>query len=488
MSDDVVIFDERPFEFQCSIQTIDGSSIKITQSAIINLQITESMFNGFPEGVLLLENNGSGIDAPIIFEGNNMMNLLFISIVPMEDKKGKMTKVVQDDNFKLEDVFSIYSVVDEPIGEYPQVMKKIFFRQLVANEMRLKKNAFTVSNFLEKLGSETLKDKISIENWSNNERAMRTGTIIRKLLEYDSEDPLKKSAGFKINDENWDCGKHSIFPNWAPGTETLYESVQKVYMKHVSKDAPNDKCYFRYDRFKKDLSLMSMLKLFEKNEDKNFFLECLDAGEFGAASEDKGRARFKKAKVSLKDLTADLSRIRSIQIKDLSAEVLEKNYAIVVPPVTDFDNTTRFNLGEKDIRQIYEKVYVEKYIKEIFKSRTQDEPKPMVMWENFRRKKNPQYNKILHAPYKSWNHSYDVEVHAGFLNTLIMEGSLQSIISLRGATHRTAGKWIDINIKGDPVLHFAKIPGRWLITECTHIFTKDKYWNSIKCIKPYRNF
>jgi hypothetical protein len=95
---------------------------------------------------------------------------------------------------------------------------------------------------------------------------------------------------------------------------------------------------------------------------------------------------------------------------------------------------------------------------------------------------------VLVTPYKSWDHAYEVEVRANILSLLLFKG-LTSTISLRGATHRTVGKFVDIELKDTFVTNkFTKIPGRWLVTECSHIFTRDKYWNSLNCVKTYRNF
>lgn len=479
-----VVFDDRTFIFRCGIKTVDGGYIPLTQSVILNLEIRESIFTGFPEGVLLIDNNGNGIDGSIIFEGNNFTNLLELRIVPVEDRGGKKKKIVEGDNYEINDIFAIYNIIDEPVGEYPQLAKKIFFRQLAANELIYKKNSFTAADFFS--GED-------ISNLSNNERAVKTGEILKKIFNEENKDKgeEERSAGFTISND-WDLGKHSIFPNWCPGTETLYDTAQKVYMKHVSEEAPHDRCYFKYDRFKKELSLISMYKLLMKNveDPKNYFLETLVMGTLGNTNTTNTSTReFDKAEVSRVNILPDLSQIRAFRLKDLRAEVLEKELNIVIPATTDFDNTSRFNLGEKNIKDIHNKFYKKYYVEDPFKKSVKDgKPKPMLTWENTRRKINTRYNKILNAPYKSWDHAYDVEVHAGLLNTLLFDGSLNGTISLRGATHRTVGKFIDILIMTEPTLHFAKTPGRWLITECTHIFTKDKYWNSLNCIKTYRNF
>ncbi len=484
MEEEYVIFDERTFKFRCGIRTVDGSYIPLTQSVILSLQIKESIFTGFPEGVLLIDNNGNGIDGAIIFEGNNFADLLEIVIKPVDDINGKKIEVAKGDNFEINDIYSIYNIVDEPVGEYPQIAKKIFFRQLAGNELRYKKNSFTAADFFQ--GED-------ISNLSNNERSVRTGDILKRLFNYTEESSDNKSGGFKISN-TWDRGKHSIFPNWSPSTETLYDTIQKVYMKHVSEEAPHDTCYFQYDRFKKELSLISMYKLLMKNisDPINYFLETLVIGTLGDSGKNPNKSNLReydKANISKINILPDLSQIRAFKLKDLSAEILEREFNIVIPSITDFDNTTRFNLGEKNIKDIYNNFYKKYYVEEPFKKRVKDEkPKPMVIWENTRRKINTQYNKILNSPYKSWDHAYDVEVHAGILNTLLFDGSLAGTISLRGATHRTVGKFIDVFVASDPTLYFAKTPGRWLVTECTHIFTKDKYWNSLNCIKTYRNF
>ena len=112
----------------------------------------------------------------------------------------------------------------------------------------------------------------------------------------------------------------------------------------------------------------------------------------------------------------------------------------------------------------------------------------MFHYQYFCKKITTQYNKALVSPYKSWDHAFDVEVRANILSLLFLK-SLTCTISLRGATHRTVGKFVDIELKDAfKTNKFAKVPGRWLVTECSHIITKDKYWNSINCVKTYRNF
>lgn len=491
MADTFAIFDDRPFLFECSIQTVDGRSVILSQSIILYLEIKESIFTGFPEGTLLLENIGNGIDGSIIFEGNSLANLLSISIQPGEDKGGSISPIGDEEEFKISEVFSIYNIIDEPIGEYPQMAKKIFFRHVAANELRQRKNFLTVENFLEKSeggegeggGGET-GSSISVENMSNNERSIKTGDMLKKLFE-----DKKESLGFTIG-QDWDKGKYSMFPNWPPGTETLYDSIQKVYMKHVSEKEPFDKCFFKYDRHKKELSLMPINKMLKKNteEPQKYFLETFVLGHLGDKDPESKTKQYNKAKISKIDITPDLSQIRTFRLKDLSAQILEKEFLIVLPPVIDFDNVTRYDLGEKNLKDIYDKFYKKYYVEQPFQGRVNGQPKPMVIWENSRKKLNTKYNKTLLSSYKSWNHAYDVEVNAGILSTLLFDGSLNSTVSVRGATHRTAGKFIDIAVLAEPTLQFAKVPGRWFITECSHIFTKDKYINSLNCIKTYRNF
>lgn len=479
-------FDERPFKFECSISSGMETIMSIRQSSILYMEIKESIFNAFPEGVLIIDNMSSGIDSGIIFHGDSFANILYIKIRPVSigaDKK--IEDVGPDEDFNIEEIFAIYKVEDLPAGEYPLGSKKIHFRHILANELRLKKNSFTVGDFFGE----------DISNLSDNQRAVKTGVILEKLL--GDKDPGRRGANFKINTLEWDQGKNAIFPNWCPGTETLFDSIQKVYQKHVSEAPPNDKCYLKYNRgvtAKQDLSLISMADLLMKNImlPKSYFMETLSFGHYGGTDINANKVRYsdpsiKKPKINKGDTLVDLSNIRSFKLYDLSAEVLEKDITINIPAITDYENITRYNLGEKDILKIYD-LYTKYYIDDPFGTLIEGgRPLPMIIRNNVRHKLTSQYNKVIHTPYKTWEHAYDVEVNASILSTLLFKG-LQCTLSLRGSPHRTIGKFVDIEIKDTNLtLKFVKIPGRWLVTECSHIFTVDKYWNSLSCIKTYRN-
>lgn len=465
---------DRSFEFSFNIQT-GGRLIQLSQSSVLYLEIQESIFNGFPEGVAILDNNTGSLDNVFTFSGDNTTDLILFSIVPeKQDKK---------DNFMIKEVFSIYKIEDIPVGESPQNAKKLYFRNTLANELQVKKNSLTVADFFDG----------DISNLSDNERAVKTGDILKKLLGEDTRPEVPRTADFKIDEENWDEGKYSIYPNWCPGTETLFESIQKVYMKHIGSQAPYDKCYLRYDRFKKELSLMPMSKLLmlNKNDPKNYFIENLVMGTLGGGDKETevGDSSAPLPKVSGSDTLLDVSNIRSFKFNDVCGEVLEKDFTINIPTVVGLDNTTRFDLGEKNIKEEIFKDFEKYYVKDPFMERVKNgEPLPPVLWHSFRKKITTQYNKALVSPYKSWDHAYDVEVRASILSLLLLK-SLTCTISLRGATHRTVGKFVDIELKDALISNkFAKVPGRWLVTECSHIITKDKYWNSINCVKTYRNF
>lgn len=473
---------DRAFEFVFNIQT-SNRLIQLSQSSILYLEIQESIFNGFPEGIAVLDNNTGALDNVFTFSGDNTTDLILFSIVP-EKRDAK-------ENFMIKEIFSIYKIEDVPVGESPQGAKKLYFRNTFANELRIKKNSLTVADFF---GGD-------ISNLSDNERAVKTGDILKKLLGKDTRPEVPRTGDFKIDEENWDEGKYSIYPNWCPGTETLFDSIQKVYMKHISSQAPYDKCYLRYDRFKKELSLMPMSKLLmlNKEDPDNFFIENLVIGTLGggdeateANKEPNEAPSAPKPVVSDGDTLLDISNIRSFKFNDICGDTLEKDFTINIPTVVGFDNVTRFDLGEENIIKDKDgifKDYEKYYVQDPFKDKVDNKkPLPPVLWHSFRKKITTQYNKALVSPYKSWDHAYDVEVRASILSLLLFKG-LTSTISLRGATHRTVGKFVDIELKDAFVTNkFTKIPGRWLVTECSHIITKDKYWNSLNCVKTYRNF
>lgn len=468
---------DRSFDFTCSIQ-VGNSFVQLTQSSILYLEIRESIFNGFPEGMMLIDNNTGSADSVFVFSGDNTTDLLIIYLAPSEVK--------DDDSFKIKEVFTIYKVEDMPVGEYPQGAKKIFFRNTFANELRVKKNTITVEDFYPFDG---------ISNLTDNERSIKTGTILKKLLGKDNNTPdgMPRTGDFKIDDNEWDEGKYSIFPNWCPGTETLYESIQKVYLKHISADEPYDKCYLKYNRFDKKLSLVPINKLLLKNktDSQNYFIENLVLGTFNTGTveeEEVNPAGVQLPIVSTSDTLLDISNIRAFKFFDLSSDILEKDLVITIPPVLDFNNTSRFNLGEQDVKKAYD-FFVNYYVREPFNHMVdKNNALPSLIWANIRKKITTQYNKVLVTPFKSWDHAYDVEVIANLLNVFMFKG-LSCTFSLRGATHRTIGKFVDIEQKDTYVTNkFAKVPGRWLVTECTHIIIKDKYWNNLKCVKTYRNF
>lgn len=478
LTEKITLDGDRSFDFSCSIQ-VGNKFIQLTQSAILYLEIRESIFNGFPEGMLLIDNNTGGADSVFVFNGDNITDLLLIYLAPAE--------VDDNDNYKIKEVFTIYKVEDVPVGEYPQGAKKLFFRNTLANELRVKKNTITVEDF------DPFDDSSGL---TDNQRSFKTGTILKKLFGKDNNKPdeMPRTGDFQIDENEWDEGKYSLFPNWCPGTETLYESIQKVYLKHISAEEPYDKCYLKYNRFDKKLSLVPLNKLLLKNktDSQNYFIENLVLGTFNSGSdpdkEEVSSPGVPLPVVNSSDTLLDISNIRAFKFFDLSSDILEKDLVITIPPVIDFNNTTRFNLGESDVKRAHD-FFVKYYVEEPFNHKvTSGNALPSLIWANVRKKITTQYNKVLVTPFKSWDHAFDVEVMANLLNVFTFKG-LNCTFSLRGATHRTIGKFVDIEQKDTFITNkFAKVPGRWLVTECSHIIIKDKYWNNLKCVKTYRNF
>jgi hypothetical protein len=292
----------------------------------------------------VLDNNTGALDNVFTFSGDSTTDLILFSIIP-EKQDAK-------ENFMIKEIFSIYKIEDVPVGESPQGAKKLFFRNTYANELRTKKNSLTVADFFDG----------DISNLSDNERAVKTGDILKKLLGEDTRPEVPRTGDFKIDEKNWDEGKYSIYPNWCPGTETLFDSIQKVYMKHISSQAPYDKCYLKYDRFKKELSLMPMSKLLmlNKEDPKNYFIENLVIGTIGGSDEallpgdeaNKDPSEAPSAPmpvVSDSDTLLNISNIRSFKFNDICGDTLEKDFTINIPTVVGFDNVTRFDLGEENI-------------------------------------------------------------------------------------------------------------------------------------------
>jgi hypothetical protein len=456
--------DDREFEFACNIMTGDGS-ISISNQSIRYMEICESIFNVFVSGMMAVNNTEGIFDDLIVLSGDIYSDIMYFELYP-KDSKGKLPEEI----FRIKYAFSIYRSDDATTADGTTKVKRLFFRSIMGQRCREMNNIIPAGDYV----GEDEKSGISVENMSDNQRSVLTGNILKALFIGAGFD---KDKSFKKDDEEndiWDDGKHAIFPPMGLGDNTIFDTIKYIHSKHISAEDPNDFCLLGEDRQQK-IYLQSISKLFKEAKDKpeKYNLETVVIGNVkGVGGGGGGKSEVGNVVVG------DLSQVRSYKYTDPSSDYLKDTFVINIPAVDSFGGVARYDLGTESLKKLYEDKY-KKYYVEPFGG------EPMFAYNTLAKHLTTTLSRNYASDYKNVEFAIDVEYRAKLLKILLFE-TAKIEISLRGSSHRTCAKFIDIgSTESIESARIKKIVGKWFITECTHVIDLGKYSNVIKCVKTY---
>jgi hypothetical protein len=452
---EIVNIDDRQFKFDISL----SSGISLTKSSVKYMEINcRRPDTGFSEGVLVIDNTLGALDDVSPFGGDPFSDLIYVYIQALVGEGEEAATP------PFERVFSVYSVEDLPIGDWPRSAKRIKFRETGLQALRALKNTVSIEDFPEFDDKDTYL-------LSNNERSIRSDEYLAKVFE---------KAGIPVSKdpEYWHRGK-CYLPIISPfGNEYLYDCIKKIHTRHIYDERPWDYMYTFWDSENAIMKSIPLSKLFSKYvKDKEWVLEPFMLG-FSGRVEGGGGSGPEAARGG----SSDLSVIKSMSFRDSSSEELSRKLS-ANSPVIETKNATRYDTGAGNLLEMwndYEKFYKKG---EWPDNKLKQTPPGVYLNKKLRRNVlltgDTQISNLQNTTY-----SKDIESRARLFQTALFN-SKKINITVRGMPYRQSGLFADIaSIETESSPKHEKMLGRYWVHSCKHIFSYDKYINDITMISP----
>lgn len=449
---EIVNIDDRQFKFDISL----SSGISLTKSSVKYMEINcRRPDTGFSEGVLVIDNTLGALDDVSPFGGDPFSDLIYVYIQALVGEGEEAATP------PFERVFSVYSVEDLPIGDWPRSAKRIKFRETGLQALRTIKNTISIEDF-----PEFDNDKTYL--LSNNERSIRSDKYLKKVFE---------KAGIPVSDREWYRGK-CYLPIMSPfGNEYLYDCIKKIHTRHIYDEKPWDYMYTFWDSEEVLMKSIPLSVLFSPDYVLNpdWVLEPFILGFNGRVERGGGEGPS-----AAKTASSDLSVIKSMSFRDSSSEKVSRKLSTITP-VIETKNATRYDTGAGNLLEMW------RDYEEYYKGGgwPDDKQTPPGVYFNKKIKENvlltgdTQISNLQNDTY-----SKDIESRASLFQTALFN-SKKINITVRGMPYRQSGLFADIaSIETDGSPKHKKMLGRYWVHSCKHIFSYDKYINDITMISP----
>ncbi len=416
------------YEFEFKLSNPDGQQIEFTKSAILGMNISESMFDPFLDGSISIANPYDFIENEYFIRGDG------------RDEFRIMFKEADKDP-KIDHVFIVTD--EEDAGNVNSRAENIKTFTLVSKDSVAFSEKFPYSkSYTGKVG-DILKD------------------IFIEILGED-----------KVDGDNWESGDFQI-ENYTPPSVFRYMDVIRYFMRiFYAKDGDlYVKGIINLDRNTNKYRLDLISKIYSDNK-KNLIESFAVAdlvNEIGVDNPNNPNIDSAMAK--------HIGTLRNLGYS--TPQYGWTTDFFINALVIGYNNV----LGKHVIKKLdFEKVrqrWASKFVKQ-FKS-LGGEPKEFAVKNNTTKRKFIKF----HLP---WDINHAVNIVEAEMHNFLTFQNLQLTFSNLGVVSRTSGKFIDIfspKKNGQVLKSDEKLLGRWLITHIDHNFTRNFYSNTIFCTKTY---
>jgi len=513
--DTTVKIGDNTFRFNVTLTNADGSFFRIKNSAITNMNLNDSLLDIGHKGYLIFKNSldamekavtnntasndnlfsrgsNAGTILPYTFRGD-ARDYLIIDISPNLNSYSSNTVVDVTANtantFQLKFLFCVYDVEDI-LGDSPyDKFKKVYFWDYHYQILNEKNANFNTSNFISASSSGTSSNssssnsqqRKSIQDLTNEERAMPTGLAIKQLL----KSVFSQNEGFNVNFGEWEDGGSKIFYSSPVGNKAI-DDISYLLDNHLS--SPNsfyDFSILRKDRGTNNFTLKSMKSYFGGSTGSFNAVGIQNAGPShiekfvlgNYTQSNDGTYNLSKSFNSQQNnaFLPDYSIIQKFKFSNISG--MDQQREVTTNLVHNYNFKTKY-FTIHTAENIYNKIY------SVFNSNYSNMGNS-VLSKNIFRTQNKNSNQTF-----SVNYEYDTKGIAAGRNKILKKALfLCNAINFtaRGLSSRQAGKFISIdrNDSFNSNKFDEKVLGSYFIVNVNHIFTNGQYINEITAIKPY---
>ena len=447
--------------------------IDFTKSAIVSLDIVDSIFEPFTSGSITVNNPFDYIEDHVQLRGDGT-DILEVTLYDIEDETQQQARAKE--------------------SGMPYDQRKLKYQFVIQDENNDVSKTDRSNNF-------KTYDLIDVDYYKLNEAVPYgkkyngwVGDIIKQILE---------EFDFEIDTENWSSGNHLIekFPEFIiPPAGWRYSDLIKYLIRIyytsdgdgglavqgiLKQERPTD------DEKSGKFSLRPLTTIFSDNKkltQEAFGIGDLTSGEISESdSPEEREAKNIVANNPEMELSVPVNRVTGgLQNANLTSPMTRfTNEFFVNYTVTTHDIQTGMHTKDTIVIEDIKKEWTEAFV-EVFKCMG-GKPLPNLYLD--------EKDKNIYKPYVMPFRQHQVKslAIAQMVSNLLFF-NLQLGLDTMGATHRKAGRFIDIFKLSSKVKakhsnssvssSDSKLLGRWYVTILRHRFFKDKYQNVVQCVKP----
>lgn len=464
-------FADKEYYFSLCLYNNEGHLVYLNKNSMLMLQIDDNLFNPFHSAEIIISNDKYVLEkgpTPYTFLGNGR-DILDIEIIPI--MSGDFDRdSTNEENKKFLGMKFHFVIID---------CQEITYNNSLCKKM-------TLVEYPQYMLSENICNIFAIQKPSGNSsylntntgNAKSTGDLIKSIINVVFNDGKETDKLIMVDEKTkkpvFESDGESIL-NLSPNGLISYADVLAYILSfHSYKKSP---CILSYDRYEKKFSLTSISTMFQNHE--NLLYETL---YFPSQGQSTGNAiswsycknTFKESVIT--NFNVDAASSKHIISMTGNSGILSNSRStktmIFDLSVLNSDNFTKdyYDLFCKPFERLFPKFgllpnfYLSPNKKNNFDTFKSSLPSTLSN------------NKFLNQKLQSLL----------YMNTVYQ-------ISLDGLTHRQPMTFIDIvkyadNIGGEykPTKWDLSSIGRHFIVNVKHIFTQDRYYNTIETIKPYR--
>jgi hypothetical protein len=497
------------YDFRVFLGSLDGRLKLLSPSSIKVLNIEDSIDNPYHSGYIIIDNRYDNIESsfdatvdpanpiyynlgttlnpaaqdksgPYLFAGDSR-DILVVSIMPkLATQNTNTSDETVKQFFLLSFNFAIYDTEEIDDGSMDGKLKKLYFWDLDYEILKEKNSYFSTAKYL------NVKDKKEIQNLSNSDRRITTGSALSAALAEGLEDINNTSPQFV----NFDQGSTTIFFS-APGEYKCIDTVNYLLERHVSSATSNySPCILQLERYPKKYSLRSFYTVFNNaidfsNGSMSPGIEYLETFKVaGYTNKETGKlpifnvvftppyAPFFQAEGNLDSYSFDTIAGMYSQTQINTKNVHSYNYTGKEFNIETFRNSV------DELDPVLKKFYINPFIGAASKGT------PTFQFGNLRKT-----NKNTSNEFSVIELDTNQRLALGLAENLKNYVYLNNFVSFKvqGATHRQSGKFIGINRDTDkqPTLFDKRFLGVYFVVKVNHIFEDAKYTNELVCVKTY---
>lgn len=448
--------DDRKFYFRILLENGDGEVLNISKSAVTHLVLVDDLLSPFIEGHIVIRNDNDILDRSGMYKfRGDARDVLYIGILPELGEGAQELEAFHKINLS----FSIYS--EENIFTDNGKYKRFYFRD--TDEQLLRENSIGYV-------SSTNSNREQLQRLSNEQRAEKTGDIVKGILQL-----ALKGTNPKF-DITWDEGAGRLFYS-SPASIKAWTDLNYVLNHHISA-VNKDACLLRKERDDHLYSLTSIATYFHNavKEDGSAGRVMQDRYVISSSSDDISINTKQNDKMDAIYLP-DLNTIGQYEFLHREADDVQKYLASRV--VVNHDGEY-FNIDGDGLYSVTSRAFDTLYTNGITKRGEGAYTSTIAKLTNINLNviATPHAGKELRAAqgYASVLRDYV------FLNQALK-------FSVKGSTHRRSGRFIQIDNQSgkeqdtlDP-----QLLGTHFVVNTVHEFVDNTYTNNITCVKTYRN-